>query len=172
MQKAVSIVVVQGKKAFLGTRLNLLDNYRKRCFPGGKVEDGESCLQSACRELHQETGFLTTELLPLGKLMLQNPDFGAYEAHGFAVRLPPKVRLVNMEPKKNGGWRAIPLIHILKMRDEKLLPGTKFFVKAASSQFGLSQVPTSNRERHRTKKHEVFYRRTNSAAEEAPRPQS
>jgi len=144
MQKAVSIVVVQGKKAFLGTRLNPFDNYGKRCFPGGKVENGESCLESACRELHQETGFLTTELLPLGKLMLQNPDFGTYEAHGFAVRLPPKVRLVNREPKKNGGWKAIPLIHILKIGDENLLPGTKFFVKAAASKFGLSRAPASN----------------------------
>ena len=112
MQKAVSIVVVQGRKAYLGTRLNLTDNYGKRCFPGGKVEDGESCRESACRELHQET-------------------------HGFAVRLPPKAKLMNLEPAKNRGWKAVPLLHILKISDEKLLPGTKYFVHAAASKFGL-----------------------------------
>ncbi len=137
MQKAVSIVVVQGRKAYLGTRLNITDNYGKRCFPGGKVENGESCRESACRELHQETGFLTTEMMPLGKLRLQNPDFGTYEAHGFAVRLPPKAKLMNLEPAKNRGWKAIPLLHILKISDEKLLPGTKYFVHAAASKFGL-----------------------------------
>jgi len=51
MQKAVSIVVVQGKKAFLGTRLNPFDNYGKRCFPGGKVENGESCLEKTISTL-------------------------------------------------------------------------------------------------------------------------
>jgi hypothetical protein len=51
---------------------------------------------------------------------------------------------VNREPKKNGGWKALPLIQILKIGDENLLPGTKFFVKAAASQFGLSQAPASN----------------------------
>jgi 8-oxo-dGTP pyrophosphatase MutT (NUDIX family) len=126
--------------------LNIADNYGKRCFPGGKVEDGESCLESACRELLQETGFFAREMLPLGKLTLQNPDFGTYESHGFAVRLPPKARLLNLEPAKNKGWKAIPLIHVLRIRDEKLLPGTKHFVQAAASRLGISLKAAPNSE--------------------------
>ena len=61
MQKAVSIVVVQGKKAFLGTRLNPFDNYGKRCFPGGKVETGETPEEALIRELREELGILVKE---------------------------------------------------------------------------------------------------------------
>ena len=137
MQEAVSIVALQGRSAYLGTRLNPSDNYGKRCFPGGKVEEGESHLESARRELQQETGFLAEELLPLGTLRLENPDFGVYDCHGFVVTVPPNVTLINLEPAKNKGWQAIPLTCLLRMREQDLLPGTRDFARAAASKLGL-----------------------------------
>jgi len=137
MLEAVSIVVVKGRSAYLGTRLKRNDNYGKRCCPGGKVEKGESRVESARRELRQETGFHAEDILPLGTLRLENPDFGVYDCHGFVVTVPQHVTLLNLEPAKNKGWQAIPVACLLKMREEILLPGTKQFVWAAASKLGL-----------------------------------
>ncbi len=137
MQQAVSIVAIKGRITYLGRRLNPADNFGKRGCPGGKVEPGETQLEGALRELRQETGLHALEMLSLGTLYLSNPDFGTYECHGFAVRVPPGTELANLEPPKNKGWSPIPIGSVLKMPDHSLLPGTKQFVRAAASRLGI-----------------------------------
>ena len=136
--QAVSIVVLQDDSVFLGRRLKKTDNCGKLGFPGGKVDPGETPLQSAIRELEQETGIKVTELKPLGQLELVNPDFGYYTSYGFGLQLPAHQKLENLEPDKNAGWVKVPLAKLAEVSDNMLLPGTKAF--GSSAKFVLNKV--------------------------------
>jgi 8-oxo-dGTP pyrophosphatase MutT (NUDIX family) len=138
MQQTVSIVLLQGANAYISERLNRADNFGKHGFPGGKVEYGETEVFSAQRELFQETGVVAKRLIPLGKLQLYNPDFGHYESHGFGLRIPPRVKVKTKEPDKHSDWKAVPVVELLRMKPESLLPGTKEFVKAATKKFRIA----------------------------------
>lgn len=138
--QAVSIVVIQDDAVFLGRRLKKTDNCGKLGFPGGKVDPGETPLESAIRELRQETGIEVTELKPLGQLELVNPDFGYYTSYGFGLQLPRNQQLKNLEPDKNAGWVKIPLSKLRDISDSMLLPGTKAF--GSSAKFVLQPKQT------------------------------
>lgn len=67
-------------------------------FPGGKLDEGESLIQGAARELHEEAGIICGDLEYIGYFD-GHPD---WLCHGFAgiTNQQPK----QMEPDKHDNW--------------------------------------------------------------------
>jgi putative (di)nucleoside polyphosphate hydrolase len=59
-RKCVGIFLVKDKNVFVGQRVDVKKAWQ---LPQGGVEDGETCLQAAERELFEETNITSTELL-------------------------------------------------------------------------------------------------------------
>lgn len=59
------------------------------CFPGGRMEEGETALQCALRELKEETGIPPSELRVLGQFDTLH-EFSGHTLYTFAVSLAPQ----------------------------------------------------------------------------------
>ncbi|MBD3107884.1 8-oxo-dGTP diphosphatase [Bacillus sp. AGMB 02131] len=55
---------------------NRLKSWKGIAFPGGKVEDGESLIDSAIREIKEETGLTVSHLEPCGVINWFNNETG------------------------------------------------------------------------------------------------
>ena len=132
MKKAVSIVLVQENRLYIGQRLKESDNYLKLGFPGGKVSEEDNDAECAARrELEEETGIQQANLLPLGEMQFENPDFGLYVSYGFVAIIPPDIKPANCEPHKNRAWYRTSTRALMNLDPTKLLPGTREFAHAA-----------------------------------------
>lgn len=58
------------------------------CFPGGGLDEGESPVEGACRELAEETGVVVVpaDLTDLGRFELVTHDRGTFWFHAFVAR--------------------------------------------------------------------------------------
>jgi 8-oxo-dGTP pyrophosphatase MutT (NUDIX family) len=134
MKEAVTIIVIRKGHAFLAPRLKISDNFGKLGFPGGKREqdDGDPT-KAAARELAEEMGLTVAagDLHYVGQSEFHTQDFGHYRTTAYVLRLPDGLQPKNTEPEKHGPWIPIPIPQIHDMPDDKLLPGTKEFLKAA-----------------------------------------
>jgi 8-oxo-dGTP pyrophosphatase MutT (NUDIX family) len=134
MKEAVTIIVIRKGHAYLAPRLKISDNFGKLGFPGGKREqhDGDPT-KAAARELAEEMGLTVAagDLQYVGQSEFRTQDFGHYRTTAYVLRLPDGLQPRNMEPEKHGPWIPIPIPQIHDMPDDKLLPGTKEFLKAA-----------------------------------------
>lgn len=63
-RKCAVIIVMKGDKAFAGERLDIANAWQ---FPQGGVNDGETYVQAAVRELYEETGILNAKFLKATK---------------------------------------------------------------------------------------------------------
>lgn len=134
MKEAVTIIVISEGHAYMARRLKISDNFGKLGFPGGKRENHDADpRESAARELAEEMGLAVSagELRYLGVSEFRTPDFGHYRTTAYVLRLPEGVRPQNAEPHKHGPWLRIPIPAIEEMPADKLMPGTKEFLKAA-----------------------------------------
>lgn len=134
MKEAVTIIVISEGHAYMARRLKISDNFGKLGFPGGKRENHDADpRESAARELAEEMGLAVSagELQYLGVSEFRTPDFGHYRTTAYVLRLPEGVRPQNAEPHKHGPWLRIPIPAIEEMPADKLMPGTKEFLKAA-----------------------------------------
>jgi 8-oxo-dGTP pyrophosphatase MutT (NUDIX family) len=134
MKEAVTIIVISEGHAFMARRLKISDNFGKLGFPGGKREQADvDPRESAARELAEEMGLTVSagDLRYLGISEFRTPDFGHYRTTAYLLRLPDGISPKNAEPHKHGPWLRIPIPVIENMADDKLLPGTKEFLKAA-----------------------------------------
>lgn len=134
MKEAVTIIVISEGHAYMARRLKISDNFGKLGFPGGKRENHDADAgESAARELAEEMGLAVSagELQYLGVSEFRTPDFGHYRTTAYVLRLPEGVRPQNAEPHKHGPWLRIPIPAIEEMPADKLMPGTKEFLKAA-----------------------------------------
>ena len=59
------------------------------CFPGGRMEEGETALQCALRELKEETGISPSDLRVLGQFDMLH-EFSGHTLYTFAVSLAPQ----------------------------------------------------------------------------------
>ena len=59
------------------------------CFPGGRMEEGETALQCALRELKEETGISPSDLRVLGQFDTLH-EFSGHTLYTFAVSLAPQ----------------------------------------------------------------------------------
>ena len=134
MKEAVTIIVIRKGHAYLAPRLKISDNFGKLGFPGGKREqDDVDPTKAAARELAEEMGLTVAagDLHYVGQSEFRTQDFGHYRTTAYVLRLPDGLQPKNTEPEKHGPWIPIPIPEIHDMPDDKLLPGTKEFLKAA-----------------------------------------
>lgn len=134
MKEAVAIIVITEGHAYMARRLKMSDNFGKLGFPGGKREEHDADpRESAARELAEEMGLTVSasELQYLGVSEFRTPDFGRYRTTAYLLRLPDGVRPRDTEPHKHGPWLRISIPVIEGMPEDKLLPGSKEFLKAA-----------------------------------------
>lgn len=134
MKEAVTIIVIRKGHAYLAPRLKISDNFGKLGFPGGKREQNDvNPTKAAARELAEEMGLTVSagDLQYVGESEFRTQDFGHYRTRAYVLRLPDGLQPKNMEPEKHGPWIPIPIPEIHDMPDDKLLPGTKEFLKAA-----------------------------------------
>ena len=134
MKEAVTIIVIRDGHAYLAPRLKISDNFGKLGFPGGKREQNDmDPTEAAARELAEEMGLAVSagDLRYVGQSEFRTEDFGHYRTTAYVLRLRDGLQPRNMEPAKHGPWIPIPIPEIHDMPDDKLLPGTKEFLKAA-----------------------------------------
>lgn len=55
---------------------NRIKSWKGISFPGGKVDDGESIVESTIREVKEETGLIVSELEPCGIMHWYNDETG------------------------------------------------------------------------------------------------
>ena len=134
MKEAVTIIVIRKGHAYLAPRLKISDNFGKLGFPGGKREQHDvDPTKAAARELAEEMGLTVAagDLQYVGQSEFRTQDFGHYRTTAYVLRLPDGLQPRNTAPEKHGPWIPIPIPQIHDMPDDKLLPGTKEFLKAA-----------------------------------------
>lgn len=94
MKQAACVLVIQDGEVLAVSRKN---DHTAMGFPGGKVDDGESVVECAVRELREETG-LVVDAFNL-ELIFQGTDAAQYEVASFLVK--------NYVPYRNGVPRSI-----------------------------------------------------------------
>ena len=80
-------------------------------IPGGMCDPGESPLESATRELREETGAIATEMVELG-WVYPNPAIQANRCHSFLARDAKRVGQPNPDPNESFEQVTVPLAEI------------------------------------------------------------
>jgi len=90
--------------------------------PGGKLDEGESPLQGAVRELKEETGLSINprRLKLIGKNTRSFPNGDPYIAVNYHIRLRRSEIPTQTEPHKSGPWKLVSVNELYRL---KLIPG-------------------------------------------------
>ena len=83
-------------------------------FPGGVVEDGEDPAEGAKRELVEETGYTTTDMILVGKLY-PNPALQTNTLYCFLARDAEKVQEQNLDAGEDIEVHLLPLDELIEM---------------------------------------------------------
>lgn len=123
-----------GGAAILLTRRgsNLSAHARQWAFPGGRIDEGETPLEAAMRELHEEVGIELAEDSLLGRLD-DYPTRSGYVISPFVFWAP-----AGTEPVANPG--EVASVHRIGIR-ELLRDDSPRFVEIAESDRPVVQVP-------------------------------
>ncbi len=141
---AVSIIVRRDDRIAVSQRIGPAMSYLGYySCPGGSVEKGESNLDAAVRELHEETGLL---LIPerfklIGSVNCIGLKGEQYTCLGYEVHLHRGEQLVTAEPEKHGEWRWLDRWELEQL---SLLPGTSYFLPSLKRNQAMNFLPERN----------------------------
>lgn len=123
-----------GGAAFLLTRRapRLSSHARQWAFPGGRIDDGETAFEAACREVEEEIGLLLGPDDFLGRLD-DYPTRSGYVISPFVFWTPP-----NVEPVANPD--EVASIHRISLRELQREDSPRF-VNIPESDRPVVQVP-------------------------------
>lgn len=123
-----------GGAAFMLTRRapRLSSHARQWAFPGGRIDDGETPFEAACREMEEEVGLALGADDCLGRLD-DYPTRSGYVMSPFVFWMPS-----HMEPVPNPG--EVASIHRISLRELQREDSPRF-VEIAESERPVIQVP-------------------------------
>jgi len=128
----VYVLLERDGKILLGKRKNIFgEGYYS--MPAGHIEQGETVLECAKRELLEETGIGTSEFEFKCAILLKPYKINGVKADPYvafcAMAKNWKGEPKNMEPEKNEGWEWHPLDKL----PEPLFPPIKMLIECVKS---------------------------------------
>ena len=90
-------------------------------LPGGVVEDGEDPAEGAKRELVEETGYTTSDMILVGKLY-PNPALQTNTLYCFVARDAEKVQEQNLDAGEDIEVQLVPLDELIEMAKHGQFP--------------------------------------------------
>lgn len=131
MIKGVNVCIIYEDKVLTGERMPGPTWGGKLQFPGGRIEEGESSLHAAQREVLEECGLLleADNLYPMGWSKSRWPHGGYFGCMGYYYPATKREVLAirNMEPLKNLQWVWLQPIyaHLYRTPCAKLLSAVR-----------------------------------------------
>ena len=122
IDQTVAIILQREDKVYLSKRVGTETFPDYWQVPGGKVEEGESTLDAAKRELKEETGFnLLSHRFVYEDVIEGDPT--CYQCHVFSVMLREDEEPETIETEKQTPWEIVSLKKATQL--DNLMPGLK-----------------------------------------------